>query len=208
MWSSSNVDQSVIRLYIICAVPCSSANALTFRITEYKDPPPPYLRLFLIPCSRPHCIWLQATIGWRRCSCCCSKALTSMPKTKGTSVWRSGFSFKTGFSFDKCSPWFPVVFCFRDLVPLHNACSYGHYEVTELLVKVQLSLSAKRISGHAQQKAQHYFTPYFAPILMQCNEYFCLKLRFWRHWAVLRYLLFFYSAYSVYSLFSMTYTLY
>lgn len=24
----------------------------------------------------------------------------------------------------------------RDLVPLHNACSYGHYEVTELLVKV------------------------------------------------------------------------
>ena len=26
--------------------------------------------------------------------------------------------------------------CFlRGLVPLHNACSYGHYEVTELLVK-------------------------------------------------------------------------
>lgn len=24
---------------------------------------------------------------------------------------------------------------FRGLVPLHNACSYGHYEVTELLVK-------------------------------------------------------------------------
>ncbi|KAG7246373.1 hypothetical protein CRUP_030910, partial [Coryphaenoides rupestris] len=23
----------------------------------------------------------------------------------------------------------------RDLVPLHNACSYGHYEVTKLLVK-------------------------------------------------------------------------
>lgn len=25
--------------------------------------------------------------------------------------------------------------CFSGLVPLHNACSYGHYEVTELLVK-------------------------------------------------------------------------
>lgn len=24
---------------------------------------------------------------------------------------------------------------FSGLVPLHNACSYGHYEVTELLVK-------------------------------------------------------------------------
>ena len=24
---------------------------------------------------------------------------------------------------------------FRGLVPLHNACSYGHYEVAELLVK-------------------------------------------------------------------------
>jgi len=23
------------------------------------------------------------------------------------------------------------------LVPLHNACSYGHYEVTELLLKVR-----------------------------------------------------------------------
>ena len=26
---------------------------------------------------------------------------------------------------------------FRGLVPLHNACSYGHYEVAELLVKVR-----------------------------------------------------------------------
>lgn len=25
---------------------------------------------------------------------------------------------------------------FRGLVPLHNACSYGHFEVTELLLKV------------------------------------------------------------------------
>ena len=25
---------------------------------------------------------------------------------------------------------------FRGLVPLHNACSYGHYEVTQLLIEV------------------------------------------------------------------------
>ncbi len=25
---------------------------------------------------------------------------------------------------------------FRGLIPLHNACSYGHFEVAELLVKV------------------------------------------------------------------------
>lgn len=30
------------------------------------------------------------------------------------------------------------IFCFfSGLVPLHNACSYGHYEVTELLLKVR-----------------------------------------------------------------------
>ncbi len=27
-------------------------------------------------------------------------------------------------------------YTFRGLVPLHNACSYGHFEVTELLLKV------------------------------------------------------------------------
>lgn len=30
---------------------------------------------------------------------------------------------------------FNFFFHFRGLVPLHNACSYGHYEVTELLVR-------------------------------------------------------------------------
>ena len=29
-------------------------------------------------------------------------------------------------------------FYFSGLVPLHNACSYGHYDVTELLIKVML----------------------------------------------------------------------
>lgn len=33
---------------------------------------------------------------------------------------------------------FDLVFLSRSgLVPLHNACSYGHYEVTELLLKVR-----------------------------------------------------------------------
>lgn len=36
---------------------------------------------------------------------------------------------------EKSSAFF--VFFSRGLVPLHNACSYGHYEVTELLLKVQ-----------------------------------------------------------------------
>lgn len=38
---------------------------------------------------------------------------------------------------------FPVVMCVLScsgLVPLHNACSYGHYEVTELLLKVSWTL--------------------------------------------------------------------
>lgn len=30
---------------------------------------------------------------------------------------------------------FLIIYVTRGLVPLHNACSYGHYEVTELLVK-------------------------------------------------------------------------
>lgn len=34
-------------------------------------------------------------------------------------------------------------FCrYSGLVPLHNACSYGHYEVTELLVKNGASVNA------------------------------------------------------------------
>ena len=28
------------------------------------------------------------------------------------------------------------MFLISGLVPLHNACSYGHYDVTELLIKV------------------------------------------------------------------------
>lgn len=33
--------------------------------------------------------------------------------------------------------YFAVLLIFSGLVPLHNACSYGHYEVTELLLKVR-----------------------------------------------------------------------
>ena len=32
-----------------------------------------------------------------------------------------------------------MIFVFTSgLVPLHNACSYGHYEVTEMLLKVRM----------------------------------------------------------------------
>ena len=40
---------------------------------------------------------------------------------------------------------FDKFICFDDgsgLVPLHNACSYGHYEVTELLLKAGASVNA------------------------------------------------------------------
>ena len=29
-----------------------------------------------------------------------------------------------------------LCYIFSGLVPLHNACSYGHFEVTEMLLKV------------------------------------------------------------------------
>lgn len=29
--------------------------------------------------------------------------------------------------------------CYRGLIPLHNACSYGHFEVAELLLDVRFS---------------------------------------------------------------------
>lgn len=31
---------------------------------------------------------------------------------------------------------------YRGLVPLHNACSYGHYEVVELLLKYNANVNA------------------------------------------------------------------
>lgn len=34
-----------------------------------------------------------------------------------------------------CKDFFFIIIVSRGLVPLHNACSYGHYEVAELLVK-------------------------------------------------------------------------
>lgn len=34
-----------------------------------------------------------------------------------------------------------MFFNYSGLVPLHNACSYGHYEVTELLVRAGASVN-------------------------------------------------------------------
>lgn len=63
-----------------------------------------------------------------------------MPRTKGVTLKKT---YKTKFT-DR----FWSIFCSHDnleitvcfcldsgLVPLHNACSYGHYEVAELLVR-------------------------------------------------------------------------
>ena len=70
--------------------------------------------------------------------------LMSMPRTKGIdnspilSTDQSSVSFCC-WKFVQCAipPYFQLFFTFRGLVPLHNACSYGHYEVAELLVKVR-----------------------------------------------------------------------
>lgn len=35
-----------------------------------------------------------------------------------------------------------ILFCCSGLVPLHNACSYGHFEVTQLLIKHGASVNA------------------------------------------------------------------
>ena len=35
-----------------------------------------------------------------------------------------------------------ISFSFRGLVPLHNACSYGHFEVTEMLLKAGANVNA------------------------------------------------------------------
>lgn len=51
-----------------------------------------------------------------------------MPKIKGKQQQRNSFFFK----FDYC----------RGLVPLHNACSYGHFEVTEMLIKHGANVNA------------------------------------------------------------------
>jgi len=55
-----------------------------------------------------------------------------MPGTKGTLI--------------SLSPFKVLYFCFlcptRRLVPLHNACSYGHYEVVELLLKYNADVNA------------------------------------------------------------------
>lgn len=49
-----------------------------------------------------------------------------------------------------------LFFLFRGLVPLHNACSYGHFEVTEMLLKVQYGLYTYILFKKAQIKNNKY----------------------------------------------------
>ena len=41
-----------------------------------------------------------------------------------------------------CASFYLFFFYFSGLVPLHNACSYGHFEVTELLIKHGANVNA------------------------------------------------------------------
>ncbi len=43
-------------------------------------------------------------------------------------------------------------YTFRGLVPLHNACSYGHFEVTELLLKVTIHFLSEQYSSGIQYR--------------------------------------------------------
>lgn len=49
-------------------------------------------------------------------------------------------------------------FCFffsSGLVPLHNACSYGHYEVTELLLKVTQTHTNAELTAEILEMGPH-----------------------------------------------------
>ncbi len=72
------------------------------------------------------CILPLATTVWLWWNTCCIMGPTCMLKTKGMIVW---------ISVTELSDFHLFSFFVSGLVPLHNACSYGHYEVAELLVR-------------------------------------------------------------------------
>lgn len=57
----------------------------------------------------------------------------------------------------------------RGLVPLHNACSYGHYEVTELLLKVR-GTRENSISSSRQTNPACVHNPFIELKRLRGNE--------------------------------------
>ena len=56
------------------------------------------------------------------------------------------------------SPW-KHHFYYSGLVPLHNACSYGHYEVTELLLRVCINNIPLSVILHHNNSMELMSTP-------------------------------------------------
>ena len=71
------------------------------------------------------------------------------------------------------------VFC-SGLVPLHNACSYGHYEVTELLLKSGASVNAMDLwqftplhEAASKNRLLHLFADNLHNLLFLKSDYSC-----------------------------------
>ena len=61
-----------------------------------------------------------------------------------------------------------VTICCSGLAPLHNACSYGHYEVTELLLKVYNNMIPQSIAL--------YYSMELMSMLLTCGSLLhCMK---------------------------------
>jgi hypothetical protein len=74
-----------------------------------------------------------------------------------------------------------VVFS-RGLVPLHNACSYGHYEVTELLVRAGADVNATDLWAftplhEAASKARLEVRENYSIDFMLCFHHVVIKIR-------------------------------
>lgn len=155
-WTSS-------RYVALCALwwslkwnPCDGMGFLSFAETGgctstcCQLPRPGWKALY----SPTLCCWLQSSGGsrvsaqtWSWCACqgqrvramysvfafCKYHHFFSPPPTKS---WI--FSTNLFLYAYLTMLWYPS-FVHRGLVPLHNACSYGHYEVTQLLIEVSAS---------------------------------------------------------------------
>lgn len=85
----------------------------------------------------PRCISLQATTAWLWWNTCCIMGPMCTLKIKGTIIFiwiLISVTIIAVLALSNCR-WLSLFLLISGLVPLHNACSYGHYEVAELLVR-------------------------------------------------------------------------
>lgn len=89
-----------------------------------------------------HCILLRDTTEFLSLNICSLMGPMCMLKIKGTFLLQKNLirtriyeNLNVNIIFFNLCYFKNEIVCCSGLVPLHNACSYGHYEVTELLVK-------------------------------------------------------------------------